>query len=222
MCVRRMCLAANRLSGWWRLLSGMVRVNRPWQLIFGMSSALAAALATSAFGLSSSTIWQIADVLGGWRQGLAAVFSVALLVFWLIAAHGLWERSARLAHASRRLASLYNSSTVLTLALGVACLYGGLFVINWGVAAFLVPSSVLSSTLAHATSWGTYLNLAWGFTTMGTIAGALGSSLESDRAVRQAAYGYREQQRQSRKCEQDSHDDGQDSSSKGASHEDDS
>lgn len=186
---------AGRRGGWLRLISGMVRTNRPWQLIFGLSSALAAAIATSAFGLSSSTIWQIGDQLDLWRQGLAAVVSVAVLVFWLISAHGLWERRRNRRTHAGRLMVLYNSSTVLTLTIGVGCLYAGLFLINVCVALFLVPSSVLGSTLQHPANYVTYVNLAWGFTTMGVIAGALGSSMESDRAVRQAAYGYREEQR---------------------------
>ncbi|WP_020497210.1 hypothetical protein [Sciscionella marina] len=181
--------------GWPRLIGGMVRANRPWRLIFGLSSALAAALATSAFGLSSSTIWQIGDLLDPVRRVLAAVASVVLLVSWLIAAHRLWERGKHRASGFRRLAVLYNASTVVTLFVGVGVLYLGLFAINLGIAAFLVPESLLSSTLGHPVGTGTYLSLAWGFTTMGVIAGAMGSSLESDAAVRQAAYGYREEQR---------------------------
>ncbi|MHA6798381.1 hypothetical protein [Bounagaea algeriensis] len=184
---------ANRASGWLRLLSGMVRTNRPWRLIFGLSRALVAAIATSAFGLSSSTIWQLADSLPAARQVLAVLFSVGLLVFWLIAAHGLWERRGDT--GANRLRLLYNSSTAITLSIGVAGLYLGLFLVNLAVATILVPASVLSSTLQHPDFVSTYVNLAWGFTTMGAVAGALGSSLESDRAVRQAAYGYREQQR---------------------------
>lgn len=189
---------ASRVGGWLRLVTGMVRTNRPWQLVFGLSSALAAAIATSAFGLSSSTIWQIGDALDLVRESLAAVASVVLLVFWLISAHGLWERRRNRRTHSGRLMVLYNSSTVLTLLIGVGCLYAGLFLINVCVALFLVPSSVLASSLGHPANYATYLNLAWGFTTMGVIAGALGSSLESDRAVRQAAYGYREEQRRGR------------------------
>ncbi len=200
---------AAAVRGWFRLVSGMVRTNRPWQLIFGLSSALAAAVATSAFGLSSSTIWEIGDRLGAWRQGVAAFVSVALLVGWLISAHGLWERRRNQTYNGARLATLYNTSTVLTLAIGVGCLYAGLFVVNLGIALFLVMPGLLTSTLGHPATWTTYMSLAWGFTTMGVIAGALGSSMESDRAVRQAAYGYREEQR---RAEQAAHN-GQDQAS---------
>lgn len=189
---------ATRKRGRARLLTGMVRTNRPWGLIFGMSSALAAAVATSAFGLSSSTIWQIAYQLSALREVLAAVVSVGVLVGWLIAAHHLWENASAGTVTDREQARLYNASTVATLTIGVATLYLGLFVINLAVAAFLVPLPLIASTVSpEAATPSTYFALAWGFTTMGVIAGALGSSLESDQAVRQAAYGYREQQRRS-------------------------
>ncbi|WP_051111760.1 hypothetical protein [Sciscionella marina] len=186
---------STRRRGRFRLVTGMVRTNRPWRLIFGMTSALAAAIATSAFGLSSSTIWQLATQLDPVREVGAALASIVLLVGWLIAAHGLWERPAATDSGhDKELTRLYNISTVATLIIGVACLYLGLFVVNLAIAAFLVPTSLLTSTVGSA-SVGMYVALAWGFTTMGVIAGALGSSLESDQAVRQAAYGYREQQR---------------------------
>ena len=195
--------SASAWRGWFRVLSGMVRTNQPWQLIFGLSSALAAALATSAFGLSSTTIWMIGDRLGAPRQALAAFASIALLVGWLIAAHGLWERRGRREVGSDKLRLLYNSSTVLTLLIGVGLLYVGLFAVNLAVALFLVTPDLLLTELSHTAEWPTYLSLAWGFTTMGVTAGALGSSLESDKAVRQAAYGYREQQRRSQHARQE-------------------
>ncbi|WP_243793599.1 hypothetical protein [Saccharopolyspora gloriosae] len=186
---------ATRTRGRLRLLSGMVRSNQPWRLVFGLRNALAAAVATSAFGLSSSTIWQIGDQLGATRQVIAALGSVIILVGWLIAAHGLWEKRKHNSMRDPEQALLYNTSTVLTLIIGVGVMYAGLFVINVLVALFLVPPNLLASTLGHAADFTRYLTLAWGFTTMGIIAGALGSSLESDAAVRQAAYGYREEQR---------------------------
>ncbi len=193
----------TRHRGRLRLMSGMVRTNRPWRLVFGMSSALAAAVATSAFGLSSSTIWQIAYELSPLREVIAAVVSVGVLVGWLIAAHNLWENASVGTAKDREQARLYNVSTVATLTIGVGCLYVGLFVINLAVAAFLVPMSLISSSIAsEAATPTTYIALAWGFTTMGVIAGALGSSLESDEAVRQAAYGYRESQRRSQQAQQ--------------------
>lgn len=187
---------ATRHRGRARLLTGMVRSNRPWRLIFGLSSALAAAVATSAFGLSSSTIWQIAYELGPLREVVATFASIGVLVAWLVVAHHLWEKTSTGTAKDREQARLYNLSTLATLTIGVTCLYVGLFAINLAIAAFLVPQSLLSSMISPAAAAPTtYIALAWGFTSMGVVAGALGSSLESDQAVRQAAYGYREQQR---------------------------
>ncbi|MFD2397022.1 hypothetical protein ACFSVJ_09705 [Prauserella oleivorans] len=184
---------STRTRGRVRLLTGMVRTNRPWRLIFGLSRALAAAVATSAFGLSSTTIWMIGDQLGTTNKIMVMVAAVAALVFWLIAAHDLWE--TRRSAVDRELAWLYNASTLLTLTIGVVVLYAILFVVNVVLATLIVPSSLLSSTVGRTAGLGTYLSVAWAFTTLGAIAGALGSSLETDHAVRQAAYGYRESTR---------------------------
>lgn len=184
---------ATRWRGRLRLLSGMVRSNSPLRLIWGLSRALAAAIATSAFGLSSSTIWMLSHALPGQYHVLAAVASIAVLVLWLISAHGLWEHPRQSRDREQRW--LYNSSTVATLTLGVAEFYLALYAINLAVAAFLVSPALLASLLQAPVTVGTYLSLAWGFTTMGIVAGALGSSLETETAVRHAAYGYRESQR---------------------------
>lgn len=177
-----------------RLLSGMVRTNRPWRLVFGLSRALAAAVATSAFGLSSSTIWMVGDQLDIGFKILTTFTAIAALVIWLIAAHDLWEKRDN-TRSDPELARLYNASTLLTLIIGVVVLQVILFAVNFALAGLILPASLLTSMLGSEATVGTYLAVAWAFTTLGGIAGALGSSLESDQAVRQAAYGYRESQR---------------------------
>jgi hypothetical protein len=44
-----------------RMLADMVLTNRPWRLVLGMRSALAAVLATSAYLVITSTVWQLAS-----------------------------------------------------------------------------------------------------------------------------------------------------------------
>jgi hypothetical protein len=120
---------------------------------------------------------------------------------WLIAAHGLWERVGRRAVRDRRLALLYNASTVTTLSVGVSLLYLVVYLVCLVAGVTLLDSRILESTLLHPVDWTTYFRLAWMVASMAILAGALGSSLESDAAVRQAAYGYREEQRRAEQAE---------------------
>lgn len=184
-----------------RLMTGMVRGNRPWTLMWGLSSALAAALAAAGFGIFTSTVWQIGDVLGPLRALATMLFAIGLMTGWLIAAHGLWERVGRRAVRDRRLALLYNASTVTTLSVGVILLYMVVYLVCLVAGGTLLDSKILESTLMHPVDWTTYFRLAWMVASMSILAGALGSSLESDAAVRQAAYGYREEQRRSEQAE---------------------
>jgi len=50
---------------------------------------------------------------------------------------------------------------------------------------------VLKGTLGHPVDFGDYARLAWFVSSLATVGGALGAGLESDIAVREAAYRYR-------------------------------
>jgi hypothetical protein len=140
---------ASAVWGRVRLVAGMVRANRPWRLMLGLSSSLAAALATSAFGLTQDTVWQLADALTPWRLAVAALGSIATLVVWMIVDHELWERRSGPAARGGQPIGLYNAATVATLTLGVVCLYGALLVLNFLAAEVFVVDEVLRETLRH-------------------------------------------------------------------------
>ena len=176
-----------------RLLAGMVRDNRPWRLVPSLSGALAAALATGAYVVVTSSIWQLADRLGPVKLVIAMIFAVAAMVAWLILDHHLWERSS--GTAEREEVRLYNASTVITLAVGVGCLYAGLFVVIALTEHFLIDPGYFESTLGHPVGFGDYLTVAWFATSLALVAGALGSGFENEDDVRQAAYGFRERER---------------------------
>jgi hypothetical protein len=184
---------APAVRGRVRLLSGMVRGNRPWRLLGGMSSALAAAMAASAYALISTAAWQISDSIGPLRMVVGTIWSIGLMTAWLIVAHRLWERRRGGRQHEQRL--LYNASTLVTLGLGVCCLYLALFVVDAAAAGFLIGNGLLARILGHPVDVGSYLELAWGSASMGVVAGAVGSTLENDRSVRQAVYCYREERR---------------------------
>jgi hypothetical protein len=73
--------------------------------------------------------------------------------------------------------------------------YAGLLVINLVWALFILNGRVFASitqTPLHATE---YWTLSWFVASIATVGGALGSGLESDEAIRAAAYSKREQER---------------------------
>jgi hypothetical protein len=179
----------GRSPGVMRLLAGMVRANRPWQLALGLSTALAGAATGSAFGILYSTIWSFADAIGPPRMVAATLLAVGMLTVWLIAGHGLWERKAR------PLGRLFNAATVLTVVSGVLVFYAALLAINLTAAAVMIPPHYLSQQLGHPAGLLEYARVALMATVLGMVAGAVGSGLENRATVRAAAYRSRQQQR---------------------------
>ncbi|WP_458249492.1 hypothetical protein [Streptomyces sp. MAI_2237] len=181
--------------GYLRLLGGMVRANRPWRLVPGLSKALAAALATGAVATVNSTVWSLSEALSMPRLVIAMVGSLALMIGWLIVDAKLWHRSTEVSPDARKRTALYNASTVVTVGVGVLVCYVGLMGINLLWALFILNDQVFASmtrTPLHATEFWT---LSWFVASIATVGGALGSGLESDDAIRAAAYSKREQER---------------------------
>jgi len=183
------------LGGYLRVLGGMVRANRPWRLVPGLSKALAAALAAGAIAIVNSTMWSLAVSLDTTRLVIATVGSIALMIGWLIVDAHLWHRATEHSPQERKRAVLYNASTVVTVGIGVLICYVGLLLISLVWALFILNGPVFASmtrTPLHATE---YWTLAWFVASVATVGGALGSGLESDEAIRSAAYSKREQER---------------------------
>ncbi|WP_111510793.1 hypothetical protein [Mycobacterium kyogaense] len=176
-----------------RLLMGMIYANRPWKLAAGLSRVLMATFATGAVSLAYPTIWQLSSTMGPWRIGVTTVLATAAMVGWLIVNHKLWERPR--SPTERERAVLYNASTVLTLTIGVVVLHATCFVLLLVTAWWTLPPQMLEQNLGHPVGVPDFLRLAWLVAAIATLGGALGSGLEDDRAVKQAAYGARQQQR---------------------------
>jgi hypothetical protein len=176
-----------------RLLAGMVRANRPWRLVVGLSKALVVALGSGALALAADTIWQFADTMGPWRMSATTVLSIGAMVTWLILDHELWERPTSSAERAR--SRLYNIATFITLIIGVAVLHVALFLSMLFTAGITLTPGVFARALGHPVSVADYLSLAWLIASIATVGGALGSGLEDDEGVRAAAYGIRQRQR---------------------------
>ncbi|MET8090272.1 hypothetical protein [Micromonospora sp. NPDC005220] len=182
---------ASGLIGRARLLTGMVRANRPGRALLGLSKLLVGAFGTAAFALTTDTIWQMGDALGGLRLAVIMVLGLSALVAWLIVAHDLWEKPSR--ETPSDLARLFNLGTILTLTLATAVSYVVLFVGTALVGALLIDTSVLQQILQRPVNAGDYLTLAWITSSLATVGGAIGSGLENEETVRAAAYGYHPQ-----------------------------
>ncbi|MFF3886141.1 hypothetical protein [Streptomyces sp. NPDC001914] len=183
--------------GYLRVLLGMVRANRPWRLVPGLSKALAAALATGAAATVNSTVWSLAASIGTPRLVVAMVGSIAIMIGWLIVDANLWHRTDEVSPEARKRATLYNASTVMTVGIGVLVCYVGLLVINLVWALFILNGQVFASTTRTPLDAAEYWTLSWFVASVATVGGALGSGLESDEAIRAAAYSKREQERRS-------------------------
>jgi hypothetical protein len=169
-----------------RLLGGMIRANRPARVMARLSRSATAALGTGAYALSSSSIWSLAHASTWPRLVAVGALAMLLILASLVIAHGLWERAAN--DAARERVVLFNVVTITTLTIGIAALYLGLVIILALAAAISIPPAALAEQLSAPATVGEYARLAWFAASVATVGGALGSLVESDEAVRDAAY----------------------------------
>jgi hypothetical protein len=117
---------------------------------------------------------------------------MGLMVTWLMLDHHLWTSPAQSGRAR-----LYNASTVLTLLIGVLCMYAGVFAVVLAASTFTMDPGYFRTQIARPPHLTDYLTITWLATSMSIVAGALGTGFETEDAVRQAAYSYRERERRS-------------------------
>ncbi len=186
------------LRGRWRLLLGMVLANRPWLLVPGLKSALVAALATGAVATVNSTVWVLADSLSWWRLVVATIASITLVVGWLVIDGELWDRPDDDSPQARERSRLYNASTLLTLTTGVLICYVALYVVNLVWALFVLDPDLVAGYVDASLDFPDLFVLTWFVASAATVGGGLGSGLETDEAIRAAAYSKREEDRRDR------------------------
>jgi hypothetical protein len=180
---------ARVISGNLRLLVGMVGANHPWRLVGRLWRAMLSAVAAVAFGLIQFEVWRIATSIGPLRLAIAALGSIGAASVTLIAGHHLWERAPD--ERVREQVALFNLATTATVVFGITALYLFVFVASLLAALLLIEPSLFSATLGRDMGAWDYVRLAWLLSTLGTVGGALGATLETDETVREAAYAYR-------------------------------
>jgi hypothetical protein len=130
----------------------------------------------------------VADALSPVRLLVTMLIGNVAVVGWLIVAHHLWERDGDGRAAKER--RLYNAATLLTLTIAVLWAYVILYVVLLAVSGLLITGGAFHSTTNKTADLGVYLKLAWLGASIATVAGGLGSGLESLDEVRDAAYGH--------------------------------
>ncbi|MEU4249955.1 hypothetical protein AB0F15_21355 [Amycolatopsis sp. NPDC026612] len=192
-------LALVGVRGRLRLLAGMIRDNRPWRLVPNLAGATAAAAATAAYGIITTSFWKLAEALPALRLAGITVLAIVVMAGWLVVHNHLWDSPSE--HLDRRKALLYNASTVLTLSIGVACMYVILFVLALVASVVLIEGVYFGQVLGHPAGPASYFKLVWLSASVGIVAGAVGSSVEDEERVRRATYSRRERERQQRNRE---------------------
>lgn len=185
-----------KLYGRLKLLFGMTHANKPWSIIPSFKSVVAVAFATGSYGMVFPTLWRLSEGYE-WSRFIVLTFAAVLaMIIWIMFAHNLWEKPSRKSH--RRLRLLYNTTTLMTLTMAVGIYYVILFMLFLGVIAFLVPPEIFGEVVGieekNVNLWH-FIQLGWLVTSVATVAGAIGSGLESEKKVRSIMYGYRQQQR---------------------------
>lgn len=186
----RVRLHGPRLRGTLRMIAGMVATNEPWHTAPRLSRALAAALATGAFGIFYTSIWQMAAALSTPRLMLIAALAVGAMTAWLVLSNRLWDRAET--QSQRTVLVLYTTSTVLTLLLSVAGLYIVLFALILAGGLIVIDQEFMASILQQPATAQRYLDIAWLSASLGVLAGALGSSFDSSTDLRGLTHGRRE------------------------------
>jgi heme exporter protein D len=184
------------LRGHVRLVFGMVHANRPWRLFGSLSRGLAGVFATATVLFMNTASWNLATTLGAWQHAVVTALAASALTAWVIIDHDLWERADEDLPARHHPFYPYNLVTLITIALAVVVLAAVLFGTLVAVSFLLLAAAVLQKTIGRPVGPGDYVFLAWFITAIAMVGGAFGTSLETDDAVRDAAYGRRQRARQ--------------------------
>jgi len=170
----------------------MLRANRPWRLVSRLSRALVAALAVDNPRAGDQRHLAARERVGGGaaehpyrRFGTRGGTEPGVR-------RRLWERvpPGAAGPGIRQQVALFNIVTILTVVIGAVALYGALVLLTAVGVLVMVPAALIAATLGHPVGIVDQVQLAWLASSLGTLGGALGAGLESDEAVREAAYGY--------------------------------
>jgi hypothetical protein len=176
-----------------RLVGGMVYANKPWSTFPSFKKTAVTAVATGSYGLIFTSLWELGAAYSIWRLAGLMLMAMGILATWIIVAHNLWQRPAP--SKSGYLTTLYNMTTIVTVASGVIFAYVLIYVMLLIESMVFMPPALLESKIQQPVEPLNYATAAWVTASVATLAGALGASLEDTDAVRRATFGWRQRQR---------------------------
>ncbi|MDN6706169.1 hypothetical protein [Corynebacterium glyciniphilum] len=185
------------IDGWGRslrLLLGMVAGNRPTELYRVLTGCLAIGIATGAYGIFYGSMWQMSHTVSVLRMFVISLVAVGALTFWLIYHNGLWNRwpNRESDSVAKWRARMDNRATLATVLIAAAMIYTTVFGVLLALSIVIVDTNYFRAQVNDEPfPWG-YAKLAWLTASLGTMAGAIGSSFDNDEAIREATYNRRE------------------------------
>ncbi|CAD2071581.1 hypothetical protein GCM10007275_14270 [Jeotgalicoccus coquinae] len=184
----------SKIGGTFRLVSGMTFANNPYNMMQSLSGVTSIAFATGAFGIIFSTMWNLSYLFPTWRLVAISVLSIFGMLFWIIISHDLWEQFTE--GESKKLISLYNSTTLLTLFISLLFYYLLLYLLFLAAGVILLPPDFIAKSIqAEHIGVRFYLELAWFAASLTTVAGAIGAGFQDKQVIQESTYGYRQRLR---------------------------
>ena len=180
------------IIGWLKIILGMTYINEPWSIVTNFKTLVSLAFATGTYIAIFSTPWELSIDYQPWRLILLMIFAVIGMVFWLIYAHKLWGKSSTKTAVHYRW--LYNLTTFMTLLFVTIANYVILFILLTISVTMFVPPEIFNDWTQADEDFTVmnYINLIWFTTSLGILAGALGSTAESEEKIRSVTYSYRQ------------------------------
>lgn len=183
-------LLKSILFGNIRILAGMTFANRPWTALVSFKKVLMLAFGTGIYMMLFPTPWELSTIYSIPRFILLMIVAILSMVTWIIFAHNLWEKPTQ--KGDIRLRRLYNYTTISTLSVIILINYIVLYCLFLTAIGIFVPPELFKAGTKDDPSMKYYFQLVWLITSLGTLAGSIGTTSEEEEKIRQITYSYRQ------------------------------
>ena len=175
---------------WWTDTSKSALEN-----IFNFKKIISVAFATGTYVSIFSMPWELSVIYSPLRLIILMVIAILGMAGWLFYAHQLIEKKT--AKSQRVYRYIYNSTTLVTLSLITLINYVILYLLLIISITLFVPVELFNSwTSAQAQfTFSNYMRLIWFVSSLGLLAGAMGSTVENEEKIRRITYSYRQYHR---------------------------